>query len=309
MDLNQLKYVLEIARTGSITHAAKNLYMGQPNLSKSIKELENEIGITIFNRTAKGVVLTPSGKNFAGYARSIVKQMNSLSELYKNQSEEKLSFKISVPRASYISYIFGKFIDKYKDKEVDIAYHETNSLNVISDVALHNSDFGIIRYQKQHKAYFEKLCFEKELKCEPLWTYNMVVLMSDKHPLADLHEIPYNILSEYTEIIQSDFNPVLSNEDTAKIKVTSKSSIAVFDRGSQFDILNTVQGSYVWVSPVPFSILYKHELVQKPCPNVNDYCDVLVFPAHSTLSPLATEFISKLQVQINELCDIINSTN
>ena len=81
MNLQQLKYAVEIARVGSISKAAKNLYMGQPNLSKSIKELEAELGQTLFSRTARGVQPTRAGEDFLGYARSILSQVESLSQL------------------------------------------------------------------------------------------------------------------------------------------------------------------------------------------------------------------------------------
>lgn len=86
MNFQQLQYAVEIAKTGSISAAAKNLFMGQPNLSKSIKELEEETGIVIFHRTSKGVQLTKSGQEFIGYAQTILKQVEKLESLYNKPS-------------------------------------------------------------------------------------------------------------------------------------------------------------------------------------------------------------------------------
>lgn len=305
MDINQLQYVIEIAQTGSITQAAKNLYMGQPNLSKSIKDLESEIGITIFTRTAKGVILTKSGKDFVGYARSIVKQMNTLQNMYNTDTEEKIKLNIYVPHASYISNAFVKFANGLSDTEIDLSFHETNTLYAINEVSNGNNGFGIIRFQTQHKSYFEKLCLEKDLKCEHLWTYNMVVLMGKSHPLCNIPEIPYHLLSQYTEIVQSDFNPVISEEISDTKKAEPKRKISVFDRGSEFDILKNVKGSYMWVSPIPFSVLHDNGLIQKPCYNINDYCDIIIFPVHNNISPVALDLINHIKMEISQFKDII----
>lgn len=303
MDLSQLKYILEVAETGSITHAAKNLFMGQPNLSKSIKDLENELGITIFSRTPKGVIPTTSGKNFIGYARSIVNQMNTLSSMYKDNNNINNNFKISVPKTFYISYIFSDYINKLKTS-YNIYFNETNSINVLNDVFHHNADLGIIRYQDVHKSYFEQLCLEKELRCELLWKYNMVVIMNKSHPLADLSTIPYNILRKYKQVVMNDFTPVLSTENTSEIKNAPESSIEVFDRASQCDMLKAVTGSYAWSSPVPFSVLAQHELIQKPCFDVNLYNDVVVYPAHLSVPQVCEEFVKILKKEVLNLKEL-----
>lgn len=305
MDINQLKYVIEVAQSGSITQAAKNLYMGQPNLSKSIKDLENEIGITIFTRTAKGVILTNSGKDFVGYARSIVKQVDTLQNMYKSYSDEKVKLNIYVPHASYISNAFVKFVNSLKNEKINLSYHETNTMFTINQVSKELDSIGIIRFQTQHKGYFDKLCLEKELKCEHLWTYNMVVLMGKDHPLSNLPEIPYHLLSEYTEIIQSDFFPVLSEETPDTEKCEAKRKINVFDRGSQFDILKNVKGSYMWVSPIPFSVLNANNFVQKPCPTLNDYSDVIIYPAHSNILEITSDLIEQIKQEILQFKNIM----
>ncbi|MDD3430253.1 MAG: LysR family transcriptional regulator, partial [Oscillospiraceae bacterium] len=148
MNLQQLRYVVEIEKTNSITGAAKNLFMGQPNLSKSVKELENEIGITLFNRTAKGVEPTSGGLQFLRYAKTILEQMDELESLYKPQAQSALQFSLSVPRATYISVTFSRFLNNMDcDTPLDIQYKETNSVSAVTDVSTGCSSLGIIRYQ------------------------------------------------------------------------------------------------------------------------------------------------------------------
>ena len=106
MNILHLKYAVEISRTKSISQAAENLYMGQPNLSRAIKELEENLGITIFERTPKGISVTPDGEEFLQYAKRIIKQVEDVEAMYKNGREKKQKFSVCVPRASYISYAF-----------------------------------------------------------------------------------------------------------------------------------------------------------------------------------------------------------
>ena len=109
MNILHLKYAVEIAKTQSISKAAENLYMGQPNLSRAIRELEDSLGITIFNRTSKGISITPEGEEFLQYARRIIAQIDEVEELYRSGRQQKQSFSICVPRASYISFALTEF--------------------------------------------------------------------------------------------------------------------------------------------------------------------------------------------------------
>ena len=137
MNLQQLKYAVEIARVGSISKAAKNLYMGQPNLSKSIKELEAELGQTLFSRTARGVQPTRAGEDFLGYARSILSQVESLSQLYRKDGAPAARLHMAAPRASYISNAFSAFAAQLSatGTALDLDYRETNSMDILHAVA------------------------------------------------------------------------------------------------------------------------------------------------------------------------------
>ena len=102
MNLAHLKYAVEVANTGSINKAAENLFIGQPNLSRAIKELESSLNITIFTRSVKGMELTPEGEIFIKYAKSILKQVDDVESMFLGISQPKKTFSVSVPRASYI---------------------------------------------------------------------------------------------------------------------------------------------------------------------------------------------------------------
>lgn len=174
MNLQQLKYAVEIARVGSISKAAKNLYMGQPNLSKSIKELEAELGQTLFSRTARGVQPTRAGEDFLGYARSILSQVESLSQLYRKDGAPAARLHMAAPRASYISNAFSAFAAQLSatGTALDLDYRETNSMDILHAVASGEAELGILRCQDKHAGYFETLCDENGLHAEVLWQYS-----------------------------------------------------------------------------------------------------------------------------------------
>ena len=135
MNIMHLKYAVEVAKTGSITQAAENLFMGQPNLSKAIRELEESLGITIFKRTSKGIVPTLKGEEFLVYAKRILAQIDELESIYSSDHQTKQTFSISIPRASYMSYAFMQFVGQLDPaKEMEIIYSETNSVQAISNI-------------------------------------------------------------------------------------------------------------------------------------------------------------------------------
>ena len=112
LNIQFLKYAVEVAEQKSISKAARNLFMGQPNLSRSIKELEDELGIIIFERTSKGINPTPDGEEFLQYAKRILSQIDEVEEIYKVGKKKKTQFSVSVPRAGYIAYAFAELAKK-----------------------------------------------------------------------------------------------------------------------------------------------------------------------------------------------------
>ena len=155
MNILHLKYAAEIAKTGSLNKAAENLYMGQPNLSRAIKELEDNLNITIFNRNSKGITITPEGEEFLQYARRIISQVEEVEEIYKNDRRPKQHFSVCVPRASYISCAFADFAKSIRrDIPTEIFYKETNSRRTVNNVVKGDSNLGIVRFQSTFEKYF-----------------------------------------------------------------------------------------------------------------------------------------------------------
>ena len=149
-----MKYAVEVAKSGSLNKASEILLIAQPNLSRSIKELEADLGITIFERTTRGMTLTPEGEEFIGFAKGILSQIEQDDKYYKENSVKKQKFSVSVPRACYISEAFAEFSKTLTKDPAEIFYKETNSQITVQNVIDNNCNLGIIRYAENYDKYF-----------------------------------------------------------------------------------------------------------------------------------------------------------
>lgn len=300
MNLTYLRYVVEVEKTGSITGAAQNLYMGQPNLSKAIKELEKDIGITLFKRSAKGVIPTKQGVRFLAYAKSILAQMDELEKLYKPQEHEDFEMSISVSRASYLAFAFCDFIQKLDKPALSVHYREGSSIDVFNDLRNGISGIGIVRYELIQEDYFDYLLHEYNLESQTLREFKKRLLMGKDHPLAEYDVVPFSMLRDYTEIIHGDFElPSLSTtrEQSEGMHPTAK-RIYIYELGGQFALLESVPGTFFWASPVSPEVLERHKLVQRDCSH-SKYTtkDVLVYPKNRVLTEEEELFVETVREQ------------
>ena len=298
MNILHLKYAVEVANTGSINKAAENLYMNQPNLSRAIKELEDSLGITVFERTSKGMKVTPDGEEFLGYARKILKQIDEVESIYRHGRSGKQRFSISVPRACYISDAFARFTKKIGGGSMELFYKETNSMRAINNILHSDYKLGIIRYASNYDKYFKNMLDEKELAYEMITEFQYVLVMSAKHPLAGVEQVKMADLEPYTEIAHADpYVPSLSFAAVKKEELPDniQRRIFVFERASQFELLRTNTDTFMWMSPVPSTVLDCYRLVEKRCDeNKKMYKDLLIYRKDYKLSQLDELFITEL---------------
>lgn len=298
MNILHMKYAVEVARLGSLNKASETLFIAQPNISRSIKELEADLGISIFNRSAKGMVLTPEGEKFIGYAKNILKQIDDVEMLYKQGSSIKQKFSISVPRACYISDAFAEFSKCLSDDPAELFYEETNSQRTINNVANNDYKLGIIRYAENHDNFFKASLEEKGLTYEMVAEFSYVLIMSKDNPLAEKQEITFDDLPPYIEIIHADpYVPSLPLSKVLKDELPDNIGrrIFVFERASQFDLLSKNPDTFMWVSPASQKTLDRYDLVQKKCvDNTKIYKDVLIYRKGYKLSKLDKQFITDL---------------
>ena len=298
MNILHMKYAVEVAKAGSLNKAAQTLLIAQPNLSRSIKELEGELGLTIFDRSAKGMMLTPEGEEFIGYAQNILRQIDQVENMYKTTSMPKQRFSISVPRACYISEAFAQFSRQLSDQSAELFYKETNSQRTIRNLLEHDFRLGIIRYAENYDQYFRAMLDEKELNYEMICEFTYQLIMSKEHPLAKKEEITFDDLRPYIEIAHADpYVPSLPLSKVVKEELPDNIDrrIFIYERASQFDLLSENPQTFMWVSPVPQKLLDRYELVQRKCAeNHKVYRDVLIYRNGYKLTALDNAFITEL---------------
>ena len=199
-----MKYAVEVAKSGSLNKASEVLLIAQPNLSRSIKELEYDLGIVIFDRTSRGMILTPEGEEFINFAKGILSQIDQVEKYYKENSVRKQKFSISVPRACYISEAFAEFSKSLTKEPAEIFYKETNSQRTIRNILEHDYNLGIIRYAENYDKYFKDMLEEKDIGYEMVTEFRYHLLMSTESPLAQKEQIAFEDLKDLIEIAHAD---------------------------------------------------------------------------------------------------------
>jgi len=299
MNILHMKYALEISKTNSINKAAEELFVGAPALSRAIKELETGLGVTLFDRSAKGMFLTPEGELFINYAQKILKQIDDIENIFKDGSPQKVQFSISVPRASYIADAFAEFSKKVTPgQKAELFYKETNAYRVINNIIKEDYKLGILRYSERYDEYYKAMMFEKGLIGELIAEFTYVLIMSKDSPLKDLKTITFEDINNYTEIAHADpYVPSLPLSEVKKEELPEHEGnrIFVFERGSQFELLSRDPNTYMWVSPVPQLLLDRYGLIERKCvDNKRIYKDILIHRRNYKLTPLDNMFIEEL---------------
>jgi DNA-binding transcriptional LysR family regulator len=293
-----MKYAVEVAKVGSLNKAAETLLIAAPNVSRSIKELEADIGISIFERTTKGMELTPEGEEFINYAKGILNQIDEVENFYKKGSAKKQKFSISVPRACYISEAFSQFSKSLSKEAAEIFYKETNSQRTIRNMLEHDYNLGIIRYAENYDKYFKAMLEEKGFCYEMVTEFSYSLIMSADNPLSQKETITFDDLTDFIEIAHADpYVPSMPLSKVVKEELPDNIDrrIFIFERASQFDLLSNNPETFMWVSPAPESLLKRYNLVQKKCvDNKKIYKDVLIYKNGYKLSKLDRQFITEL---------------
>ena len=298
LNLLHMKYALEVAKSGSINKAAEVLMVAAPNVSRSIKELETDFGITIFERTQNGTKLTPEGEEFINYAKGVLRQIDEIERIYKTGAPKKQKFSISVPRACYISEAFANFSKSLSKEAAEVFYKETNSQRTIHNMTEHDYKLGIIRYAENYDKYFKSMLEEKGFQYELVTEFTYSLIMSAENPLAKKEVITFDDLTDYIEIAHADpYVPSMPLSKVVKEELPDNIDrrIFIFERASQFDLLSLNPETFMWVSPAPQSLLERYNLVLKKCAdNKKVYKDVLIYKNGYKLSKLDRQFITEL---------------
>lgn len=243
MTLQQLKYVITVANTGTITEAANRLFISQPSLTNAIHELEKEMNITIFNRTNKGISISKEGEDFLGYARQVLEQAAILEDKYKGGSGGKKQFCVSTQHYSFAVNAFVDLIKEHGQDEYDFSLRETQTYEIIEDVARMRSEIGILFLNDFNETVLGKILKSHELEFHPLFVARPHVFISRKHPLAGNAVITNEELEQYPYLSfeQGEHNSFYFSEEIFSA-VERKKNIRVRDRATLFNLLIGLNG-------------------------------------------------------------------
>lgn len=243
MTLQQLQYAVTVASVGTITEAAERLYITQPSLTTAIRELEKEMNLTIFIRSNRGVAVSKEGEVFLGYARQILEQTELLKEKYTNERQWGRNFCVSTQHYSFAVNAFVELIQKYAGEEYDFNLRETQTYEIIEDVALMKSELGILYLDDENKNVITRALREKELVFTPLFEAKPHVFISSSHPLATKKTVDWDDLSPYPYLSfeQGEHNSFYYAEERYS-RVLRKKNIRVRDRATLFNLLIGLNG-------------------------------------------------------------------
>ena len=293
MTLQQLKYVITVAETGTITEAANKLYISQPSLTNAIHELEKEMKIVIFNRTNKGISLSKEGDVFLGYARQVMEQAAILEDKYKGSSGKK-QFCVSTQHYSFAVNAFVDLIKKYGQDEYDFSLRETQTYEIIEDVAKMKSEIGILFLNDFNEKVLQKLLASQDLLFHPLFVAKPHVFLSRKHPLAGQEVITNEQLEEYPYLSfeQGEHNSFYFSEEIFSASERKK-NIRVRDRATLFNLLIGLNG-YTVCSGVIDKKLNGKDIIAVPLADEGDMRIGYITHKKGRISPLGETYLEAL---------------
>lgn len=298
MTLQQLKYIIKIVEYGSITEAAKQLFITQPSLSSAVKELESELGVEIFNRSAKGITLTIDGAEFLSYARQVIEQANLLEQRYRGKTPSRQLCSISTQHYAFSVKAFVELVKESNADEYEYTLRETRTYDIIQDVKNMRSEIGILYLSDFNEKVISKILKENRLEFHPLFQARPHVFVSARHPLAQKQAVTLQDLEEYPclSFEQGDFNSFYFSEEILST-VYHKKSIHVSDRATLFNLLIGL-GGYTICSGIFSSELNGNDIVSVPL-ETDEYMKIgWIVNSKAVLSKAAQRYIEHLKALI-----------
>lgn len=298
MTLQQLRYIIEVAKYGSISIAAKNLFITQPSLSNAIRDLEKELHTTIFERTNRGISLTVAGTEFLGYARQVIEQTELLEKRYFDPKLSKQHFSVSTQHYAFAVSAFVDLIKIYGTDEYEFSLRETKTFEIIEDVKTLRSEIGILYMNTFNANVLKKLIKENNLKFTDLFVAKPHVFISAANPLASKDSVSLDDLVDYPYLSfeQGEYNSFYFSEEILST-FSYKKRIKVSDRATLFNLLIGVNG-YTISTGVISRALNGEEIIAVPLEV--DESIVVGWVAHEnmTLSQLGLNYIEHLKAAV-----------
>lgn len=298
MTLQQLRYVIEVANRGSMNEAAKRLFISQPSLSNAIKDLEEEIRITIFERTNKGITLSKAGAEFLGYARQVIEQAELLENRYLGAKPAPQHFSVSTQHYAFAVNAFVQLVREHGQDEYELALRETKTHEIIQDVKSQRSEIGILYINEFNAKVITRLLRDANLKFTSLFTAKAHIFVSVNNPLARHPVVTIDQLDDYPYLHfeQGEYNSFHFSEEILST-LSHKKSIKVNDRATLFNLLIGLNG-YTISTGVLSADLNGNEIIPVPLASEETLHVGWISHQNAALSKLAVAYVEALQQAI-----------
>lgn len=300
MTIAQLKYVITVADSGSMNEAARKLFISQPSLSTTIRELEDEIGIEIFIRSNRGIALTPAGVEFIGYARQVAEQYELMEQKYIYGGEQKKHFSVSCQHYAFAVDAFAQMVKQFGMDEYEFAIYETRTNDVIQDVKNFKSEIGILYLSDFNRKVMNKIFDESGLEFHPIADCNAYVYMHKSHPLADREEIAMDDLEEYPclSFEQGNNNSFYFAEELMST-YQYKQLIRICDRATGLNLMVGLKG-YTICSGILCEELNGDDFVAVPLKSDEIMTVGYIIRKNMTVSKLGLKYLEEIAAFMNK---------
>ncbi|WP_298703468.1 LysR family transcriptional regulator [uncultured Veillonella sp.] len=301
MTLQQLKYILTIAETGSISEAARRLFISQPSLSNALQDIEKELHQPLFMRRRNGVILTQFGQQFIGYARAVHQQMDLLEDRFINSRPPKIRFSVSTQHYTFTANAFVHMVKQFGEDRFEFILNETQTYQILEDVKNRFSDLGVIYLSQSNESILRKEIEQRELQFTPLFTTKPHVFLRRNHPLSTKSLVTLEELAPYPRLnfLQGPYESNYFSEELLSTLPADK-LIRISDRASVVNLLIGLDG-YTISSGIMPSYLQGDVLIAIPL----DYDETITIGyvqlKNQSLSELASIYIEALKSYEKEI--------
>lgn len=294
MTLQQLKYAVTVAECGTISAAAEKLFISQPSLTAAIRELESEMGVTIFSRTNRGVIVSREGEEFLGYARQILSQAQLLQERFSGRAQGEKRFAVSSQHFNFTVLAFSRLVQNFRGPRYSFHFRETTTYEVLEDVSQLRSEVGILALNEDNERFLRRTFGKLGLEFTELKRVQAELFVSAEHPLAGRRFVTVEDVSPYPCITfeQGEHNGQFFFEGLSAVAAQSHKTICVRERATEYQLLRALNG----FSPdVGVSAMYREEFVSLPLEPKQFHTIGYILRRDVTPSPMTLEYIQALR--------------
>lgn len=299
LNLYTLEYIAEVAKCGSISKAAQNLFLSQPHLSNTIKSVEQYLGVTLFLRSAKGMTLTEEGRVFVSRAQSILSDVNSLEAETRVKPGQSVRGSVSVTRSHQINRCITNFINEYGDRDSFVLHvKETNPFQVVEDVYTKEAELGVLHFFDAQKEYFFNSFRSHSINFQKHYEREFLLAMSKENSLAGESKITKSMLEDQIIVIYGDYEiPSASYEAITKVDdiIFSRRRVYAYERATAMEVLNRCPNTYMWITGLHRDTLDQYGLILRRCSDVKVInLGYSIFSSSEPLSWSAQKLLEKM---------------